>query len=119
MGHEAENPGTGREEHVRGNPKLVGHVDHGGAEHIEHEPGKPRRVGLTRPGLDEVLGYVSDMWFEIFDEFRDEVGELEVGRVNLTLRQFDELDAVGDEGGKRLHVGADFGVKAWKLNNKD
>ncbi|PON98235.1 LOW QUALITY PROTEIN: hypothetical protein TorRG33x02_060650 [Trema orientale] len=111
MGHEAEKPGARREEHVRGNPKLVGHVDHG-REHVDDEPRKPRRVGSTRPGLDEFLDGVSDVGFEIFVERRDEEGGIEVRRVNLILRQFDELDAFGDGAGKRLYVGVDLGFRA-------
>ncbi|KAK2994917.1 hypothetical protein RJ640_012110 [Escallonia rubra] len=38
MEHEAEKTGTRGEEHVRGKAKLVGHVYHAGAEHVDDEP---------------------------------------------------------------------------------
>ena len=67
MQQEAKKSSAGSEEEIGRHPKLIGHINHVGAEHINNEPCETNRVGAS-----ELVDGVSDDWDVSFEEFREE-----------------------------------------------
>ena len=86
MQQEAKKSSAGREEEIGRHPKLIGHINHVGAEHINNEPSELNRVGAS-----ELVDSVSDEWDVSFEEFREEETKRGRSKADLYTRKCDEL----------------------------
>lgn len=55
MGGETEIASTCSEENIGRNPKLVGYINHGGAEHVDDEAGDDGGIGKLGNGVSDIL----------------------------------------------------------------
>ena len=85
MQQEAKKSSAGSEEEIGRHPKLIGHINHVGAEHINNEPSEPNWVGAS-----ELVDSVSDEWYVSFDEFREEETRRGRSGADLYPRKCDE-----------------------------
>lgn len=59
MGGETEIASTCSEENIGRNPKLVGYINHGGAEHVDDEAGDDGGIGKLGNGVSDICFWVS------------------------------------------------------------
>lgn len=98
MEEEGEKGSAGSVEHERRDTKLVGHIHHGNAEHVDDEPSKRWGVRSSVRGGVEVSDGGGNVLFLRLDEGVEEEGVF--GAVgNGLFREGGESDPVGSRGG--------------------